>query len=153
MRGASAELTGRLAPASQDKLFPAWRHHAIFTDSPVRNCGHIAASTSTAVPPFGPPEAGDECGSSRWPDLNVRAKGRDNLGADDGRRMMVQAVRLSIRIGLDVGWGDPAAGSMVRPAWSPTARPVAITGLVIPLCGAGSMLADRSPCGPISHSW
>ena len=64
-----------------------------------------------------------------------------------------QAVRLSIRMGLDVGWGDPAPGSTVRPTQSSAARPVAITGLVIPLWGAGSRPADRSPRGPISHSW
>ena len=34
----------RLAPPSQGELLPAWRHHAIFTDSPLPM---LAAETAT----------------------------------------------------------------------------------------------------------
>src|SRR6266566_7509926 len=66
---------------------------------------------------------------------------------------LVQVVRLRIRMGADAGWVDPPLGAMVRPIRSPGARPVAIAGLVMPSWGTGRIPADRSPDGPINHSW
>jgi hypothetical protein len=74
------------------------------------------------------------------------------LVAGRGAGALCQA-RLSMRTGVDAGQDDPAAGATVRPIQSPAARPVVITGPVMPPWGAGSSPADRSPEGPISHSW
>lgn len=67
--------------------------------------------------------------------------------------LRAQTVSLSMRIGAVADPGERPAGSTVRATQSPAARPVAMTGLVMPWSGDGSTPVGRSPAGPISHSW
>jgi len=60
--------------------------------------------------------------------------------------------RAMTRIIGEVGRRDPVAGSTLRPRWSPTRRPRAITGPVMLWLGMGSRTAGRSLRALISHS-
>ena len=117
--------------------------------SPTSTCWSAAGRRGRLASwPAGPTTHGRRAPIPRWP---PKQSAVPPLAASNDPG--IQVARLSMRIGAEADRGDPAAGATVRPIQSPAARPVAITGPVMPPWAAGSSPAGRSPEGPISHTW
>ena len=112
-----------------------------FTDEPAANSSILPGSAPT--PPLSGKTARPGGGSAMARSGRIDYSGRSAVsaagnGAPRPGPLRAQAVSFSMRIGAVADPGEWPTGSTVRATQSPAARPVAMTGLVMPWSGAGS---------------